>query len=56
MLQKEEVAEIKYVTIEDMELARKNNDLNYTFCNWDDDDFNREIQLLRNKRNEILGD
>ena len=56
MLQKEEVAEIKYVTIEDMELARKNNDLNYTFCNWDDDDFSREIQLLRNKRNEILGD
>ena len=55
MLHKEEVAEIKYVTIEDMELARNNNDLNYTFCNWDDDDFNREIQLLRNKRNEILG-
>ena len=56
ILQKEEVAEVKYVTIEDMELIKKENDSNYTFCNWDDDDFNREIQLLRNKRNEILGD
>lgn len=31
-LQKEEVAEVRYVTIEEIELAKKNNDLNYTFC------------------------
>ena len=53
-LQKEEVSEIKYITIEDMEVAKKNNDENYTFCNWKDEDFYKEMQLLRNKRNEIL--
>ena len=47
ILQKDEVAEIKYVTIEDIELARKNNDLNYTFCDWDDNDFYRELKLLK---------
>lgn len=53
-LQKEEVAEVKYVTIEEMELTKKNNDLNYTFCNWNDEDFNREIEILKNKRKQIL--
>lgn len=56
ILQKEEVEEVKYVTIEDMELAKKNNDLSYTFCNWNDEDFYREIELLKNKRDELLGD
>ena len=56
ILQKEEVAEVKYVTIEDIELAKKNNDSNYTFCNWDDEDFYREINLLKDKRNQILGE
>lgn len=53
ILQKEEVAEVKYVTIEKMELSKKNNDLNYTFCNWSEEDFNREMDLLKNKRKEI---
>ena len=53
-LQKEEVADVKYVTIEEIEQLRKNNDLNYTFCNWSDEDFYREINLLKNKRKEIL--
>ncbi len=53
-LQKEEVTEVKYVTIEEMELIKKNNDLNYTFCSWNDDDFNREINLLKDKRKQIL--
>ena len=56
ILQKEEVAEVKYVTIEDMELAKKNNDSDYTFCDWYDDDFYREINLLKNKRKQILGE
>ena len=56
ILQKEEVAEVKYVTIEDIELAKKNNDSNYTFCNWDDEDFYREINLLKDKRKQILGE
>ena len=54
ILQKEEVAEVKYVTIEEMELAKKNNDLNYTFCNWSEEDFDREIKFLKNKREEIF--
>ena len=56
VLQKEEVSEVKYVTIEDMELIKRNNDSNYTFCNWDDEDFYREINLLKNKRKQILGE
>ena len=56
ILQKEEVVEVKYVTIEDIELAKKNNDSNYTFCNWDDEDFYREINLLKDKRKQILGE
>ena len=56
ILQKEEVAEVKYVTIEDMELIKRSNDSNYTFCNWNDEDFYREINLLKNKRKQILGE
>ena len=56
VLQKEEVAEVKYVTIEEIELAKKNNDSNYTFCNWDDSDFYSEMELLKEKRKQILGE
>lgn len=56
ILQKEEVSKVKYLTIEDMELAKKNNDTNYTFCNWSKEDFYREMNLLKNKRKEILGE
>ena len=48
-LQKEEVAEIKYVTIDEMEQIKKNNDLNYTFCKWDDEDFYKEMNMLKEK-------
>ena len=54
ILQKEEVAEVKYVTIEEMEQIKKNNDSNYTFCKWTDEDFYREIKLLKQKRKSIL--
>lgn len=56
ILQKEEVSEVRYVTIEDLELAKKRNDLNYTFCNWNDNQFYKEIQELKDKRKEILGE
>ena len=55
ILQEEEVSEVKYFTIEEMELAKKDKDSNYTFYNWYDDDFNREMNLLKDKRKEILG-
>ena len=56
ILQKEEVAEVKYFTIEELEEIRKNNDSNYTFCNWSTEDFKREIDKLKSKRREILED
>ena len=37
-----------------MELIKKNNDLNYTFCDWNDNDFYKEIKLLKDKRSKIL--
>lgn len=52
-LQKEEVAEVKYFTIEEMERIKSNNDSNYTFCKWDDEDFYREIERLKQKRKNI---
>lgn len=54
ILQADEVAEVKYFSIEDMEGAKKNNDVNYTFYNWKDEDFWKEMNLLKNKRKEIL--
>lgn len=53
-LQKEEVAEVKYFTIEEIEQIKKNNYSNYTFCKWDDDDFYREIDMLKKKRKFII--
>lgn len=53
-LQKEEVSEVKYVTIEELEEIKKNNDPNYSFSAWKDEDFYREIELLKKKRKEIL--
>ena len=52
-LQKEEVSDVKYVTIEEMELAREKNDSMYTFCFWDKEDFDNEIKKLKQIRKEI---
>ena len=52
-LQKEEVSDVKYVTIEEMELAREKNDSMYTFCFWDEEDFDNEIKKLKQIRKEI---
>ena len=52
-LQKEEVNEVKYYTIEELEEIRKKDDKNYTFCNWDEEEFNKQIQLLKKYRDKI---
>ena len=52
-LQKEEVSDVKYVTIEEIELAREKNDSMYTFCFWDKEDFDNEIKKLKQIRKEI---
>ena len=54
VLQEEEVSEVKYVTIEEMEEIKKVNNKNYTFHNWDDGDFEKEMELLKEKRKEVL--
>ncbi len=53
-LQKEEVSEVKYVTIEELEKIKKDNDPNYNFTVWGDEAFNREIELLKKKRKDII--
>lgn len=37
-----------------MELEKRNNNLDYTFCDWDNKDFYREMQFKKKKRKEIL--
>lgn len=54
-IQKEEVSEIKYVTIEDIIRAREYSDRSYIFLNWRDEDFYDEIKLLMIARNKALG-
>lgn len=51
-LQKEEVSDLKYITIEEMEQAKQKNDENYTFIRWDN--FNEIIKILKQKRMEML--
>ncbi len=54
ILQEDEVSEVKYVSIEEIELDRRNKDIKYTFSNWSNEDFDREMTLLKNKRKEVL--
>lgn len=54
ILQEDEVSEVKYVSIGEIELDRRNKDIKYTFSNWSNEDFDREMTLLKNKRKEVL--
>ena len=54
ILQKEEVSNVKYYTIERMEMLRNEKNPKYIFTKWSDTNFNREIELLKNKRKEII--
>lgn len=51
-MQKEEVSDLKYMTIEEMQEAYNNNDENYTFIGWED--FADTIEYLKNKRKEMI--
>ena len=55
-IQKEEVDEVKYVSIEEIEESAIKKDERYNFSNWTEEDINREINLLKEKRKEILGE
>ena len=54
-MQTEEVSDLKYMTIEEIEEARKNNDENYTFTKFEKDKYERIITILKQKRKEKLG-
>ena len=47
-IDEEEVSDVKYVTIEEMERIRKSGDTNYTFTNWDN--FDEVMKILKAKR------
>ena len=51
-LQKEEVNAVKYITIEEMIEANNEKNMDYVFSKWDT--FDRHINLLKKKRNELL--
>ena len=48
-MQKEEVSDLKYISIQDMEKARNENDESYTFSKWDKDKFDKTILMLKQK-------
>lgn len=48
-MQEEEVSDLKYITIEEMEKACKNKDENYTFIKWENiENMIQELKQLRN--------
>lgn len=51
-MQKEEVSDLKYISIEEMMAAKCANDKSYTFVRWDN--FDEVIKMLKQKRKEIL--
>ena len=50
-IQKEEVSDLKYISIEEMEELKKNNDNNYTFTSWKNID--KVIEFLKEKRQNL---
>lgn len=51
-MQEEEVSDLKYITIEEMEEAYKNKDNNYTFIRWDGiENILKELKRYRDKIN-----
>ena len=52
-LQKEEVNQVRYYSIEEIEEIRRQNNNDYTFCKWDREGFNKQICLLKKCRKAI---
>lgn len=53
-MQLEEVADIAYFTIEEIEKSINNED--FIFFNWDKEIFDEEMKKLKDKRNDVLSD
>ena len=54
VLQKEEVSAVKYMTIEEMELAKEQNNKDYSFVDWTDEEFYKTIKILKDERKSIF--
>ena len=54
VLQKEEVSAVKYMAIEDMELAKEQNNNDYSFADWTDEEFYKTIKILKDERKNIF--
>lgn len=54
VLQKDEVSDIQYMTIEKMESLKEQNNRDYSFSDWDDNFFNKIIQLLKSERKKVV--
>ena len=52
-IQKEEVNAVKYYSIEEIENIRKKDDKNFVLCYWDEESFNKQIELLKKCRDDI---
>lgn len=52
-MQEEEVCNLKYMSIEEIEEARKKQDENYTFPFWDTEKFENTIKFLKSKRESL---
>lgn len=55
-LQKEEVNAVKYFSIEELEEAKKQNNNDFTFCNWDEDGFKKQMDILKEYNKILLGE
>ena len=53
VLQEDEVAAVKYFTIEQLEQFKKDNNQDFTFFKWDDESFNKQINILKKYRNKL---
>ena len=53
-LQLEEVDKVKYFKIEELENEKRNNNKQFTFYNWEDDDFFDQMDKLKKFRDENL--
>lgn len=52
-IQKEELSEVKYFTIEEIEQRVKEKDMSFTFTTWDDQTFNEKIKMLKSYRKKL---
>lgn len=53
VLQKEEVDQVKYFEIEELEEFKRENNPEFSFSKWEQDDFDYQMKLLKDFRKEL---